>query len=504
MALEPARLSDFDLKSPLGSGATARVFEAVHRTTGRSVAIKMLSADHGEMAAELRERFAREALTLAGVRSAYINQILGFGFEQGRPFLVLEHLMGESLDTVLKREGAIAFERFAPWVGQLLLGIRECHASNVIHRDIKPANIFLQLQPDGEVIAKLIDFGVARVVQPSNPTGLTSTQHLLGSVGYMAPEQFSDARNVGPTADLYALGVVIFRSLTNKLPFVAKTFEQVIQMKTQSITPPISAEAGAVKLPSLDQFVTRATARLEDERFQSAREMLDAWQRVTLDAHRARTGGASGSPPGGSGVAASAVLFDLAKPPSVNPQSHTPSTTTATLYDTHAPPQIAEEDVEYDELDPDSLGIIQIDYIEEEEVAARNGANAAAGAPTSKWRLEPQPNSVEPHPTSRMRAAGAAPPLSRRPASSSMAASKPPPSNAPAKADASGTKTHVESVGSLEASALSSLDDAWETSDSAPPEADAHDDAPTVPGRDIRQLIEQELQISRSRRPGKH
>jgi serine/threonine protein kinase len=502
MALEPARLSDFDLKSPLGSGATARVFEAVHRTTGRSVAIKMLSADQGEMAAELRERFAREALTLAGVRSAYINQILGFGFEQGRPFLVLERLVGESLDTVLKREGAIAFERFAPWVGQLLLGIRECHASNVIHRDIKPANIFLQLQPDGEVVAKLIDFGVARVVQPSNPTGLTSTQHLLGSVGYMAPEQFSDARSVGPTADLYALGVVIFRSLTNKLPFVAKTFDQVIHMKTQSVTPPISAEVGAVKLPSLDQFVTRATGRSEDERFQSAREMLDAWQRVTLDAHRARTGSAAVSTSAASGVAASAVLFDLAKPPSESPQAPHPPTLTSTLYDTHVPPQIAEDYLDSDELEPESLGSIQIDYIEDDDAGLRAGAVVESGAPTSKWRVEPQPNSAEPYPSSRVRAT-AAPPLSRRPSSSALAAPNAQPTGGPADAGSSGGATHVESVGSLEANALSSLDDAWETGESSPPAADAHDDAPTVPGRDLRQLIEQELQISRSRRPGK-
>jgi serine/threonine-protein kinase len=280
MALEPSRITDFHVGGPIGSGSTSKVFDAVHIATGTPVAIKMLEPSARGMT-ELRERFAREALMLSGLQSRHVGRLIGFGFEQGQPFLVLERLFGETLDARLRATGTIPIPTLVEWVEHILLGVRDCHAINLIHRDIKPGNIFLD-RSEGVELAKLIDFGVARLQEiASQGASLTSTNHLLGSMGYMAPEQFKYARGVGPTADLYAVGVVIFRCFTGRLPFVSKSLEAVIRMKCESDPPALSSMPGMFRHDALDEFIASALAREPERRFQSAREMLEAWWRVS-------------------------------------------------------------------------------------------------------------------------------------------------------------------------------------------------------------------------------
>ncbi|MBX3190580.1 MAG: serine/threonine protein kinase [Labilithrix sp.] len=278
MALEPAKLSDFNVAGALGSGTTAKVYEAVHTATGRQVAIKVL--EPSQSGSEARERFAREAVLLAGVASRHVGAIVGFGFERGQPFLVLERLRGETLDAKLRRDGPVPASTAVRWIEQLIVGVRDCHDAQIIHRDLKPSNIFLH--HDGfEEVVKIIDFGVARLREITGETGgLTSTNHLIGSMGYMAPEQFRDAKAVGFTADLYAIGVVIFRTLTGRLPFVSRSLEAVIRMKAEQTAPPISTMPGMPKNMILDWFVTKTMSREPHERFQTAREMLEHWWNV--------------------------------------------------------------------------------------------------------------------------------------------------------------------------------------------------------------------------------
>ncbi|HEY8079967.1 MAG TPA: serine/threonine-protein kinase [Labilithrix sp.] len=278
MALEPAKLSDFTVAGALGAGTTAKVYEAVHKSSGRPVAIKVL--EPSQSGSEMRERFAREAVLLSNVTSRHVGNILGFGFEKGQPFLVLERLNGETLDAKLRRDGPVAPAVAVRWIEQLLVGVRDCHAAQVIHRDIKPSNIYLH--HDGfEETVKLIDFGVARLREITGDSGgLTSTNHLIGSMGYMAPEQFRNAKAVGFTADLYAVGVVIFRTMTGRLPFVSRSLEAVIRMKSEAEVPAISATPGMPKNVVLDWFVKKAMSREPQDRFQSAREMLEHWWNV--------------------------------------------------------------------------------------------------------------------------------------------------------------------------------------------------------------------------------
>ncbi len=279
MGLEPAKLSDFKLAGALGSGTTAKVYDATHVASGRPVAIKVI--DQANATTETRERFAREALLLAGVESRHVSRIIGFGFEKGQPFLVLEKLDGETLDAKLRRDGPVPAPIAMRWIEQLIIGVRDCHDAKVIHRDIKPSNIYLHNDGFDETV-KLIDFGVARLreITGADTLGLTSTNHLIGSMGYMAPEQFKNAKTVGFPADLYAIGVVIFRTLTGRLPFVSRSLETVIRMKQEQQAPPISSMQGMPQSPMLDWFVHKAMAREPEARFQSAREMLEQWWAV--------------------------------------------------------------------------------------------------------------------------------------------------------------------------------------------------------------------------------
>jgi serine/threonine protein kinase len=287
MALDPSRLQDFRLDAKIGVGSTARVFEAEHLPTGRKVAVKMLEpAASGS--SEHRERLAREALLLAEVTSPHVGRILGYGYDKDNPFLVLERLVGETLDEFLKREKFPSLEQLIGWVEELLIGVRDIHAVGIVHRDIKPSNVFLagpKLASAGgseKITVKLIDFGVARLREMAHVTdALTTPSHVIGSLGYMAPEQFRRARGVTPAADLYAVGVVIYRALTGKLPFNDHSLERVVRMKTEEQAPRVSA-SGKIPLDSpLDLFIAKALQRDAGERFQSAREMLEAWWQAT-------------------------------------------------------------------------------------------------------------------------------------------------------------------------------------------------------------------------------
>ena len=309
-SLQPAKLADFKLAGALGSGATARVYQAIHLATGREVAIKVLEPSQSDT--ETRERFAREALLLAGVESRHVGSIVGFGFERGQPFLVLERLHGETLDATLRRDGPVPLPVAVRWIEQLLVGVRDCHDQQIIHRDIKPSNIFLHRDAFEETV-KLIDFGVARLREVAGQSGgLTSTNHLIGSMGYMAPEQFDDAKRVGFTADLYAIGVVIFRTLTGRLPFVSRSLQSVIKMKAEQSAPLLSAMPGMPKNERLDRFATRTMNREPSERFQTAREMLEHWGSVMagLDEEGA-TDAIRGTRDAGPGHTSADALFEV-------------------------------------------------------------------------------------------------------------------------------------------------------------------------------------------------
>src|SRR5436190_14742977 len=193
----------FRLRKPLGGGMS-EVWLADDTELGRPVVVKLLGAD-----AE-RPRFEREARAAAALAHPNIVQIYHYGEWNGRPYMVLEHLPGRTLEERL-RGGALADTETRRIARDVAAGLAHAHARRLVHRDLKPANILF----DGEGRAKIADFGIARM---GNQGTLTEAGTVLGTASYISPEQASGLP-AGPPSDVYSFGVILFRMLTGQLPF---------------------------------------------------------------------------------------------------------------------------------------------------------------------------------------------------------------------------------------------------------------------------------------------
>src|SRR5690349_16972226 len=180
----------YQVQKLLGAGAMGAVYEAEHTGTGRRVALKVIM---GQFAKDegLVARFHREARAAGSIETQHITQVLDTGFdkESELPFMVMEFLEGEDVQHLLKRTGPIHPDIALRIVAQACLGLQKAHDKNVVHRDIKPANLFLAKRDAGEIIIKLLDFGIAKTKmdqsQETESAGLTKTGNMLGSPLYM-------------------------------------------------------------------------------------------------------------------------------------------------------------------------------------------------------------------------------------------------------------------------------------------------------------------------------
>jgi len=270
------------LRREVGRGGVCVVYEAEHVHTGRSVAVKLLlpeSAGSGEA----RERILGEARALGSVRHPCVVDVLDAGISSERePFLVMEMLRGRSLEGLLvaRRRLSVADTVFVTrYVANALAAL---HATGAIHRDVKPSNVFVVRSPGQQVRVKLVDFGLARSAKP-NPQAprLTAAQALVGTAEYMAFEQLMLRDDVGPRADLYALGVTIFECLTGQVPFPG-TFQEVLVQLLTKPTPRVSDHRDDVPQALVD-IAAKAMSREPDERFSSATEMSEALARCIPD-----------------------------------------------------------------------------------------------------------------------------------------------------------------------------------------------------------------------------
>jgi len=261
------------LVSLLGQGSAGQVWLARHLGLGSDVAIKFLNRDVSADATA-RERFMREARTIAKIRSPHVVQVHDFGFHEEHAYLVMEHLAGETLEARLERMGALPVEQVMRICTQIAKALQKAHDAGIIHRDIKPANVFLVDYGDEE-IAKVVDFGIVKATDGSPVSSrmntLTQTGSVLGTPYYMSPEQIQDSGNVGHQADLWALGVIAYESLVGSLPFTAPNFAQLVIAICQG-TIPVPSTIAPVP-PAFDAWVARALDRDPSRRFQSAKEL---------------------------------------------------------------------------------------------------------------------------------------------------------------------------------------------------------------------------------------
>ncbi len=255
-AVEPGNLvaGRFEIERLAGRGGMALVYRARDLSTGTVVAVKIL---HDETSPHALERFARETAVLADLTHPAIVRHVSHGrTERGQLFLAMEWLEGSTLSAALKRGGLAA--RDAVELGRRVAeGLGAAHARGFLHRDVKPSNILLV--DDDARRAKLVDFGVAHVTM-SAAGSMTRTGVMLGTPGYMAPEQARGGRAVDARADVFSLGCVLFECLAGRPPFYGDNLMAVLAKILVEEVPRVSELEPAV-LPSLDALVARMLAK---------------------------------------------------------------------------------------------------------------------------------------------------------------------------------------------------------------------------------------------------
>ena len=265
----------------LGVGGMGRVYDAVQVDLGRRVALKVLAP---ELAREpvLLERFRREAQAAGVLGNPHIVDVTDFAMpEGGPPFLVMEHLVGESLMDLLQREKRLSVRRAVRITVQLLDALQEAHDAGIVHRDLKPANIFMLSLAGGEEMVKLLDFGVAKL-QESRAQRLTAVGALVGTPRFAAPEQLKGGE-VDPRTDVYGAGVLLYGMLSGHPPFNAP-LEDLIRSILEDDPPDVRVANPEVD-PHLAEVVRRAMSKNPADRYASANAMLSA-----LGGQRAKAG----------------------------------------------------------------------------------------------------------------------------------------------------------------------------------------------------------------------
>ncbi|KYF71587.1 hypothetical protein BE11_26825 [Sorangium cellulosum] len=263
----------YRVERELARGAMGSVWVGRHLQLGVDIAIKFM-APQFTTSAELRARFEREARAAAVLKSAHAVQVYDYGIEHETPYIVMELLEGEDLAARLARERRLGLPVTLAILDHVGRALRRAHELGLVHRDLKPSNIFLSLQ-DGELVAKVVDFGVAKVTVVES-AGATRSGSLLGSPSYMSPEQVRSSSKVDHRSDLWSLGVIAFQCVTGQLPFPGQELGDVlVEICTAPI--PLPSEVAPGLGPEVDAFFRRALERDPARRFQSATELVEAF-----------------------------------------------------------------------------------------------------------------------------------------------------------------------------------------------------------------------------------
>jgi hypothetical protein len=275
------RIGPYEVVAPVGAGGMGEVYRARDTRLGREVALKVLPAAHASDADHLR-RFEQEARAVAALNHPNILAVHDVGAEDGLPYVVFELLEGQTLRRRLER-GPLPVRKAVEHAAQICRGLSAAHAQGILHRDLKPENLLLTV--DGQV--KILDFGLAKLTAPVEGAGLeqaetrtaTDTRVLLGTVGYMSPEQVR-GRSLDARSDLFSLGVVLYEMLSGKRAFEGETSADTLSAILHRDPPELSS--GVERLPpGLERIVRRCLEKHAEERFQTARDLAFALEAVS-------------------------------------------------------------------------------------------------------------------------------------------------------------------------------------------------------------------------------
>jgi eukaryotic-like serine/threonine-protein kinase len=278
---EPGKVvrNKYRIVRKLGQGGMGSVYLAEHQLLGGQVALKFLAVELSRNP-QFVKRFRNEARAAYQLRHPNIVEVTDLDQDDdGTLFIAMEFVAGPNLRTVIREtEGPLPVPRALQIARGIAAGLAAAHVRGSVHRDIKPENILLQLQPDGEVQAKVLDFGIA--VMTDNITNMSHTHGLLLTPEYASPEQWrgTPASELDGRADLYALGCVLYEMLAGKTPFRAANPEGWMFQHLQGTPEPLGNLRPdlATSHPQLESVVMRLLARERDERFPSASAVLEA------------------------------------------------------------------------------------------------------------------------------------------------------------------------------------------------------------------------------------
>jgi eukaryotic-like serine/threonine-protein kinase len=265
-------------------GGMGEVWAARNELTQRNFAIKFLLPSLASRPDAL-ERFIREAESAGRLQHPSIVDVYDVAqTEDGRPFIVMELLSGETLEARLEREGRIDEFRTAAFLAQVAQALELAHGAGVVHRDLSSANIFLARNPDGgEPIPKILDFGVSKTIGPAaRDRTVTGNGAVLGCPEYMSPEQAQGAETVDSRTDLWTLGIVLYQCLTGTVPYVASNYNAMMVAILTCPHRPLLEVAPAVD-PELASIVETCLVKDRTARMQTARELA---HRLGAVAHR--------------------------------------------------------------------------------------------------------------------------------------------------------------------------------------------------------------------------
>jgi serine/threonine-protein kinase len=259
----------------LGEGGMGAVYEADSTLGEGKRAIKLL---HQEFVKEdqILQRFYAEAQATRALVHPNIAQVLDSATaEDGTPYLVMELLVGTPLAGYMESGTPIPPSHAIPIIYGVLQALTVAHNQRLVHRDLKPDNLFLVRDARGAMVVKVLDFGIAKVMDVAGGMGQkTRTGVLLGTPGYMSPEQIKNSKGVDPRTDLWSVGIILYEMLTAKQPFPADNeFARLTSVLTEEVVP---IEKSAPQLAAWAPFFTRALAKEPSQRFQTADEMAQA------------------------------------------------------------------------------------------------------------------------------------------------------------------------------------------------------------------------------------
>jgi serine/threonine-protein kinase len=256
--------SKYRVERILGQGGMGTVLAAIDTSLERRVAIKVMLPDRASDP-EGVARFLREGRAAVKLTSDHVARVFEVGVSEGRPYLVMEYLDGEDLDSLLARAGKLSVREAADYLLEACEAIAEAHSAGIVHRDLKPQNLFLAKRPNGRVTVKVLDFGISKIAQTESPK-LTRSGAALGTPFYMAPEQMRSAREVDPRTDIWALGVILYELVTGRPPFLGESITAVAILVANEAPPP--PRTSCPEIPeAFERLILRCLEKDPSERY---------------------------------------------------------------------------------------------------------------------------------------------------------------------------------------------------------------------------------------------